>query len=360
MNCSKDEKSKRMTMLDHTHHGTLIVPLNKIPCQRQCEKCKNEKEVKDFTPSKKIGILALLFVTSILSAAAQDTNGPAKTFWDDPFNSPMLPLYVVSTFVLITILLVMLVSLYLVKILNLMVKQSQQERAKRLGVKFVPQPTWWDKITQQLNNSVPLEKEKDIDLGHNFDGIRELDNHLPPWWKWLFYATIVWAVVYLAAYHLTSSLPLSIGEYENEITLAEDQAKALQASQPQAVIDENTLVYTKDEGILSKGKVIFNGNCVACHRNDGGGNTIGPNLTDQYWIHGGGIKNVFTTIKNGVVEKGMPAWGKAMSPQDVRDVAFYVMSLQGSNPKDGKAPQGELAIPEEELIVAKDSLIVKN
>jgi cytochrome c oxidase cbb3-type subunit 3 len=114
-------------------------------------------------------------------------------------------------------------------------------------------------------------------------------------------------------------------------------------------------VYSADAAILEKGKVVFNNNCVACHRADGGGNTIGPNLTDEYWIHGGGIKNVFSTIKNGKVDKGMPEWGKAMSAQDVRDVAFFVMSLKGTNPANGKAPQGELYKPDENVKVMSDS-----
>ena len=89
----------------------------------------------------------------------------------------------------------------------------------------------------------------------------------------------------------------------------------------------------------------MNNNCGSCHRNDGGGNTIGPNLTDDYWIHGGEVKNVFATIKNGAVEKGMPAWGKSMKPEDVRDVTFFVMSLRGTNPENAKGPQGELFKP---------------
>ncbi|MBI3482112.1 MAG: c-type cytochrome [Bacteroidetes bacterium] len=113
------------------------------------------------------------------------------------------------------------------------------------------------------------------------------------------------------------------------------------------MIDESTLVYSPDVAILEKGKAVFTrNNCGSCHRNDGGGNAIGPNLTDEYWLHGGGLKTVFTTIKNGVVEKGMPAWGKAMSPGDVRDVAFFVMSLQGTKPANAKASQGELYEPE--------------
>jgi cytochrome c oxidase cbb3-type subunit 3 len=216
----------------------------------------------------------------------------------------------------------------------------------------------WSKISQKLNASVPVAQEADIDLGHNFDGIRELDNHLPPWWKWLFYGTIGWSLLYLIAYHIATSLPLSAEEYDTQVAVAAEQAARLKASQPGLVIDENTLIYSADPAILEKGKAVFAGNnCGTCHRPDGGGNTIGPNLTDEFWIHGGGIKNVFTTIKNGAVEKGMPAWGKTMSAQDVRDVAFYVMSLQGSNPANPKAAQGEKYVPEK--IVTTDSTKVQ-
>ncbi|MFZ5999589.1 MAG: c-type cytochrome, partial [Bacteroidota bacterium] len=154
-------------------------------------------------------------------------------------------------------------------------------------------------------------------------------------------------LIYLVVYHVTNNLPLSRDEYENELTQAAEQAKILQASQPQEVIDANTLEYKADKDLIANGqKVFMSNNCGSCHRNDGGGNGIGPNLTDNYWIHGGLVKNIFTTIDKGVVEKGMPAWGKVMSPKDVRDVAFFVMSLQGTNPPDAKAPQGDLFKPE--------------
>jgi cytochrome c oxidase cbb3-type subunit III len=352
-----DEKPKRMTMSHEEHKSSLLMPI-KMECQRSCEKCKKkDAKRKRLTEKKSLVILGLLFFVLVPVFAQEVT--PTKTFWDDPFNSPMLPLYVVTTLVFTTIVLVMVVALYMLKLLNILVRQARQERGERLGMPYVAEPTWWDKLTQQLTASVPVAQEKDIDLGHNFDGIRELDNHLPPWWKWLFVATIIWGVIYISVYHLSNSLPLSIGEYENELTSAEEQLRILRASQPAAVIDENALVYSADEGILSKGKIIFNGNCIACHRADGGGNAIGPNLTDRFWLHGGSIKNVFSTIRTGVVEKGMPAWGKAMSPQDVRDVAFYVMSLQETNPKERKAPQGELYEPVLDIKMA-DSLISKN
>lgn len=257
-------------------------------------------------------------------------------------SDPMTTLYVVGALVLIVLLLVIGVAIVLLRALNMLVDQTLKERAKSLGVAYVPQPSLWSRLSQKLNASVPIEKEKDIDLGHSYDGIRELDNHLPPWWKWLFYGTIAWSAVYLVVFHVSSSLPLSLEEYQNEVAAAELEKKRFLASQPQLAIDLDKLEYTKDAEILARGEKVYAINCVPCHRKDGGGNTIGPNLTDNYWIHGGTVKNVYSTVSDGFVEKGMPAWGKTMSQGDVRDVTFFVLSLQGTNPADAKAPQGEL------------------
>jgi cytochrome c oxidase cbb3-type subunit III len=265
------------------------------------------------------------------------------SFWSDPFNHPLLPVYAVAGLVGIVLILVLVVSGILLRAINIIIEETERRRAKELGIPYMPRETWWRKMTQRLNASVPVEKEKSIELDHNYDGIRELDNHLPPWWKWLFYGTVVWSVVYLIVYHISASLPLSADEYQNEIAKAEEQIRLYRAQQPQAQIDVESLQYNHDPEIISKGKEVFtNNNCGSCHRQDGGGNTIGPNLTDEYWIHGGDVKKIFTTVKDGVVEKGMPAWGRALSPTEVRDVVFFVMSLQGTNPANAKAPQGEL------------------
>ena len=257
-------------------------------------------------------------------------------------SDSMTTLYVVGALVLIVLLLVIGVAIVLLRSLNMLVDQTLKERAKTLGVAYVPPPSLWSKLSQKLNASVPIEQEKDIDLGHSYDGIRELDNHLPPWWKWLFYGTIAWSFVYLVVFHISSSLPLSIEEYQIEVAAAELEKKRFLASQPQLAIDLDKLEYTQDAEILARGEKVYAINCVPCHRNDGGGNTIGPNLTDNYWLHGGAAKNIFSTVNDGLVEKGMPAWGKTMSQGDVRDVTFFVISLQGTNPANAKAPQGEL------------------
>jgi cytochrome c oxidase cbb3-type subunit III len=282
------------------------------------------------------------FLKNVLGLVTEAAATPAS-FQDDPFNDPLLPLYVVTSFVFLVIVLVLLVSLYVIKVLNMFIAEAEKERALKLGIAYMPKPSWWDKLTQNLNRSVPVEQENEIELEHSYDGIKELDNHLPPWWKWLFYGTIGWAGIYIIVYHFVGNLPLQLQEYQDEVAVAEEQARVLKASRPQEAIDVSTLAFTGDQAIIEKGKSVFMGNnCGSCHRNDGGGNTIGPNLTDQYWLHGGDVKEIFTTVKDGVVEKGMPAWGKALSPQDVRDVTFFIMSLQGSNPANGKAPQGKL------------------
>lgn len=288
-------------------------------------------------------ITSFTLVLISVGAFAQE-NVLEKRFWDDPFNHPMTPFYIVSAFVLIVVILVAAVAIYMIRILNVLTEQSEKERAQKKGVAYVPKPTWWSRFSQSMNASVAVEEEKSIELDHNYDGIKELDNHLPPWWKWLFYGTVGWAAVYLFVFHISSSLPLQSDEYQAELAQAEEQSRKMKASQPVQEIDANSLAFSADSAaLIDNGKKVFaDNNCGSCHRADGGGNTIGPNLTDEYWLHGGHIKNVFATVKDGVVEKGMPAWGKALSPVQVRDVTFFIMSLQGTKPENAKSPQGEI------------------
>jgi cytochrome c oxidase cbb3-type subunit 3 len=293
-------------------------------------------------------------IFSSVSAFAQENGVASKSFLDDPLNDPMMPVYLVSTFVFIVIILVGAVAIYMIKVLNMLTAQAEQAKAEKQGIVYKPKPGLWSRFSDTMNAAVPVEQEKTIELDHSYDGIKELDNHLPPWWKWLFYGTIGWAAVYMIVFHISNTLPLSIDEYQNEVAVAAEQSRKLKASQPQAEIDENALAFTLDSvSLITKGKIVFtDNNCGSCHRTDGGGNTIGPNLTDEYWLHGGHIKNVFGTIKNGVVEKGMPAWGKSLSPQQVRDVTFFVLSLQGSKPANAKAPQGDIY---KEVTIRSDS-----
>lgn len=290
----------------------------------------------------KKSLLTLSLSVMALAARAQD-GAPVTDFRDDPFNHPLFPIYVVAGMIALAILLVIIVAVYLLRVLNILIEDAARQRAAAAGTVYVPPPSFWERFSHRLNRAVPVEQEQTIELDHNYDGIKELDNHLPPWWKWLFYGTVAWSAVYLVVYHLSGSLPLSAEEYAMEVSTAEENARKFRESQPREAIDENTLAFTNDPVSIERGRSVFmDNNCGSCHRNDGGGNTIGPNLTDEYWLHGGDARNIFATIRNGVIERGMPAWGKAMSAEDVRDVTFFVMSLQGSKPENPKAPQGEI------------------
>ena len=187
-----------------------------------------------------------------------------------------------------------------------------------------------------------MKEEASIDLGHDYDGIRELDNRLPPWWIYGFYLTIFIACIYLWRYHVSHSAPLSKEEYAISVQNAEIEKQEYLKHAANSV-DENTVKLLTSADDLDAGKKIFTTICSACHRPDGGG-AVGPNLTDDYWLHGGTIKDVFKTIKYGWPEKGMKSWKDDYTPLQIAQIASYVKSLHGSNPASPKAPQGTLFV----------------
>lgn len=200
------------------------------------------------------------------------------------------------------------------------------------------------RLYREWTQAVPLDKEEDVLLHHDFDGIRELDNKLPPWWVALFYITIIWGVGYLFYYHLSDG-PSSYDEYVEEVRQGEEQAAAFLARQVNAV-DEHTVTMLEDAAALANGKSIFLNNCAACHGQAGEGG-VGPNMTDNYYLHGGTIKDVFKVIKYGVPEKGMISWKSQIRPVEMQQVASYIMTLVGTNPPNAKEPEGELFVPED-------------
>ena len=193
---------------------------------------------------------------------------------------------------------------------------------------------------EKLNASVAIEEEADIMLDHNYDGIRELDNNLPPWWKYGFYLTIVWGVIYLIHFHVTKTGKLQTAEYEEQLTKAKSELEEYRKKAAN-LVDENNANMLTDESSLSSGKSIYMANCIACHGKDGEG-TIGPNLVDDYWLHKGGIKDIFKTIKYGYPEKGMKSWQQDLPAKSINDVASYIKSLRGTNPPNAKEKQGDL------------------
>lgn len=172
----------------------------------------------------------------------------------------------------------------------------------------------------------------DVEIeGHTYDGITEYDNDLPPWWKALFYITIVFSVIYIGYYHFMKDGNTMEEEYQAEVAQAAIDFKD---------VDIKYEAPITDAAALANAKAIFIEKCAACHREDGGG-SVGPNLTDAAWIHGGNINEVYMTIKNGVIEKGMIPWKNDYNNQQIYEIASYVLSLQGTNPPNPKAPQGK-------------------
>jgi len=278
----------------------------------------------------KLSLLAAT-LTAPMITSAQDVEG---------MDSSTLLLTVI-VIVFIVSLLVLAVAGYTLQILKVFVRRAEEKKAAEKGVEYVPEPSMWSKFMASMTDSVPVEKEEAVLLDHDYDGIHELDNHLPPWWKYLFYFTIAWGIVYFFAYHVFDAFPLSEEEYRQEIAAAEAVKAANLASMDIPEIDESSVTATTDAAELMDGEKIYQMQCAACHKPDGGG-SIGPNLTDQYWIHGGSMVDVFKTIKVGVPEKGMIAWEAVLNPVQMRNVASYVLTLQGTNPPNAKAPQGDL------------------
>jgi len=219
--------------------------------------------------------------------------------------------------------------------------------------------------TERLNKIFslkPLSEEQSLIIPHEYDGIQELNNPTPAWFMYLFYVTIVFAVGYLLIYHVFGVGQLQYAEYKTEMAVAAKEKAAYLAKSANKV-DENTVKLTTDAGVLIAGKSVFQERCAACHGNNAQG-MVGPNLTDDYWLHGNKIGDIFKTIEYGVQSKGMPMWESQLTPKQISDVANYVKSLHGSNPANPKEPQGtkmadnDSSAPAKE-VKAKTAMVVK-
>lgn len=284
----------------------------------------------------------LILLTGLLLSGFRAFGQAAATGGDPNFYNDLLSRYLIG-FVIVAVLGSMAVLIYL---LNTMVKIQQlkiyQENGLDAYLEEVQKPheSLWAKLYKWMTKATPVEKEKDILFDHAYDGIRELDNSLPPWWVAMFYITILFAAVYMGYYHFGGKGPSSTEMYEAEMKTAEEEVKALLASQAN-LVDETNVEMTDDSESLALGGTIFQTKCAVCHGQLGEGG-VGPNMTDNYWIHGGSIKDVFKTIKYGVPEKGMIPWNTELRPADMQKVASYIMTLRGTNPPNAKSPQGEL------------------
>ncbi len=300
---------------------------------------------KKYLASKR-GPLAVLIPAFLLlanEASAQAYQPPSKGL----SNEQLFLVLVLANVVLFILLMAQ------INVLRGMTKAMLGEEAQeRVAAAEQARPSWVDDVLKRLTRRKPMEQEQDILMHHEYDGIRELDNVLPPWWLWLFYGCVIWGVVYLVNVHVIDLWPQQRQEYDNEMTQAKADVEAYLAAQ-KSQVDEMTVTLLTDAGELSKGADLFKTNCATCHGQLGEG-TAGPNLTDDYWLHGGGIKEVFTTVKYGVQGKAMRAWKDDLKPTEMQAVASYVLSLRGTNPPNAKAPEGPLW----QAVAAPDSLAV--
>ncbi|MGY6559551.1 MAG: cbb3-type cytochrome c oxidase N-terminal domain-containing protein [Nitritalea sp.] len=289
-----------------------------------------------------IAILLVAFLGAPAGAMAQTSSLP----WVNELlslDSSSLTLLVLLGAVLGVILLLLVLMIYLMSFLSTVLKREMLASGALTAA--VAGPSWWEQFKERwvTGKLKPVEEEQDLMLDHSYDGIVELDNFMPPWLKYVFYGTILFAVAYFVNYSVLGIGKTQIEEYEEEKRLASIQIEAYKANLLSS-IDENTVIYDDSPQALQAGKTLFIENCAACHAADGGG-TVGPNLTDDYWIHGNSIEEVFKVVKYGVPAKGMIPWEDQLSPEQMQQVSSYILTLQGTTPANPKAPEGEKMAP---------------
>ena len=294
---------------------------------------------------KKLKIIFIGLMLLPLYSIGQTTsdNSPSNAFYDTFLAQGLLllgGLVIIGAFSVLLHLLNTMFKIQEMKVRkerNLLESEKDTRSRFSLSIFLKEQYKAWTK-------AVPIEREQDVLLDHNYDGIQELDNSLPPWWLAMFYITIAIGLVYMGYYHWGGDGLSSSEEYELSMVQAEKEIKAYRASLGET-IDETKVTVLTDQTALDLGKSLYNANCVACHGLAGEGG-VGPNLTDEYWIHGGDIKSIFSTIKYGVIEKGMISWKSQLRPADMQKISSYILTFQGTNPPNGKEAQGEKYIPE--------------
>jgi cytochrome c oxidase cbb3-type subunit 3 len=286
----------------------------------------------------------------------------ALEYFIDSGDHPAFIKYpMVSLFLVVFLFLLVAIEIVVSAVDNITYHMLTDEQRKQLeeaqSVSFT-ENKWVQNLLEKMTRSKAIEQEADVMLDHDYDGIKELDNVLPPWWVNLFYATIIFGAIYLVRFHVMDEYTQA-QEYDQEVAAANIEIEKNKLNSPKEEITFDKVTLLTDAESLAKGKEIYVNACAACHKADGGG-IVGPNLTDEHWINGGGIKNVFKLIAEGSKNNPtMVAWAKTLGTKEVQKVASYVLSLQGTKPAGAKAAEGEIWVeevaPKVEATVANDT-----
>lgn len=299
---------------------------------------------------KYLTLLTVLFLGYSPSLLAQTESSLQS------MDQSQLSLLIILGVILGVIVLLLILMIYLMSFMATVLKKENPSLAD--------EPSWWETfkerfVTGKVDEAYSSDEKAKMMADHSYDGITELDNFMPPWLQYVFLGTVVFGVGYFVYYTVLGTGLTGLEEYQEELRVEAIAAEIRQASNL-ASIDESSVVFDESAGALAAGKTIFEGNCAACHASDGGGG-VGPNLTDAYWIHGGGIADVFKIVKYGVIEKGMVPWEDQLSPVEIQNVSSYILTLGGTSPANPKDPQGEIynAIPAVDPVqAALDSTVV--
>jgi cytochrome c oxidase cbb3-type subunit III len=296
-------------------------------------KIQNQKENKNIPTS----VIALLVTFGAMvyhsSANALSFTQPGTS----PDGTEWLLVEKTDLFILLSInVILLMVLLYLRRMFKTFMEMIRPPQEEKIS------PSIFEQWNQALTDAVPMEKENEILMDHEYDGIRELDNNLPPWWVWGFFATVVFAVVYLANYHVFKTGDLQEEAYKKEMISAEIEIQAYLDKMAMNV-DENSATLMTNSSDLKVGAKLFEVNCVTCHNPKGEGG-IGPNLTDQNWIYGYDMKTIFRTIKLGT-PNGMPEHTSKLNPIEIQQVSSYLLSLPYTQ---GKDPEGDIIFEKED------------
>ena len=278
---------------------------------------------------KATGLLAIALLLHGSPAAAQAAAAKPGA----PDTQVMLFWFLLSTLVLVLLVFALVFTMIVV---------SMKPQLRKLYEMPTVHDTWSGQVLGLLIGDTRLVTgdDKNEQLGHDYDGITEFDNDLPPWWKYGFAFTIVFAIGYMGYYHVAKAGQLQTAEYESEMQQATLLVSA-EADDPNKLTTYAALTAPAD---LGAGKSIFTTNCAPCHGASAEGK-VGPNLTDEFWLHGGEINHVYKTIKFGITSKGMVAWKGKLAGKQILQVSSYIRSLQGSKPANPKPPQGEKEAP---------------